>query len=302
MSTDIQQFFKFLVDEGGDLTLYMTGKKPRPRTEPMYSGGNLHDFNITSGYDTVDFSDFISSNLSNSHNILISCTIHDGTFSGVFASSKLHNPRPAMTWGFANDFDEFLEFASEECKPVNGKSKGIYSLTCDKNFGFGVLFMEGYGRAQAILTSTANIQEEWDDDFMITSCAALDSTFYIIMTKGTEEYHGKGQQWFTLDSWKEANDEIQEGYRDGYALTGISYSIELKQYFVVMTASKRKQCYRWFRTTEGKAMDDWEKKKYDQGFHTTIIFNDPTDKKTLVVMTKDENRLGHIRWSNVKLR
>ena len=38
----------------------MTGKKLRPRTEPMYSGGNRQNFPITSGYDIVDSIDFIS--------------------------------------------------------------------------------------------------------------------------------------------------------------------------------------------------------------------------------------------------
>ncbi|KAJ7375762.1 hypothetical protein OS493_039028 [Desmophyllum pertusum] len=46
--------------EGGDLTLFMTGKKPRPSTEPMYSGGNRRDFPITSGYNTAKYTDFIS--------------------------------------------------------------------------------------------------------------------------------------------------------------------------------------------------------------------------------------------------
>ena len=42
--------------------------------------------------------------------------------------------------------------------------------------------------------------------------------------------------------------------------------------------------------TEEEAMDDWENTKYDQGFHPTIIFNDPTDDKILFVMTEDNNR------------
>ena len=48
----------------------------------------------------------------------------------------------------------------------------------------------------------------------ITSCAALDSTFYIVMTKDTKEYDGKGQKWFTRSTWTETRDEIQEGYKE----------------------------------------------------------------------------------------
>ena len=280
----------------------MTGKKLRPRTEPMYSGGNLHDFPITSGYGTVDYTDFISSHIFNSQDILIFQSMHDGFFSGIFASSKLYNPRPATSWGIRRNYNAFLEFVNEEWKCVNGKSKRIYSLACDEKFGFGVFFMEGYGTTQAIIKSTDDIEKQWDDGLQITSCAALDSTFYVIMTKDTKEYHGKLQSWFTRSTWKEANDEIQERYQEGKAITGICYSSGLKQYFVVMTASMGEQCSRWFGTTEGEARNDWENKKCVQGFHPTIIFKDPTDNKTITVMTKDENRSGYVRRGNYQLR
>ena len=133
--------FDLLLDKGGDLTQFMTREKTRPATEPMFSGGNIHDFKITSGYATVDYTDFISCHVFNSENILISQSIHDGAFSGIFASSKLYNPRPATTWGIRIIYDDFLVFADKQWKCVNGKSKGIYSLACDEKFGFGVFFI-----------------------------------------------------------------------------------------------------------------------------------------------------------------
>ena len=280
----------------------MTGKKLRPRTEPMYSGGNRLDFPISYGYGTVDYTDFISSHIFNSQNILISQSMHNGYFSGIFASSKLYNPRRAVTWGIKRNCDEFLGFVKKEWKGVNGKSKRIYSLACDEKFGFGVFFMEGYGTCQSILRNTDDIKEKWDEGFKITSCSALYSTFYIIMTKGTKEYHEKQQKWFTRSTWKETNDEIQEGYQERKAITGICYSSGLKLYFVVMSASMGEQCFRRFGKTEGEARRDWENKKYDQGFHPTIIFKDPTDNKILSVMTRDENRSGYVRRSHYKLR
>ena len=281
----------------------MTGKKLRPRTEPMYSGGNLHDFRITNGYDTVDYTDFIRSHIHfNSQDILISQSVQNGFFSGIFASSELYNPRPTTSWGIRSNYDQFLVHTNEECKWVSGKSKGIYSLACDEQFGFGVFFMEGYGTDQFILRNTDDIKEKWDEGFEITSCSALNSTFYIIMTKDTKEYHGKQQIWFTCRTWKEANDDIQEGYQEGKAITGICYSSGLKLYFVVMTASMGRQGSRWFDTTEGEAMNDWQNKKYDQGFHPTIIFKDPTDNKTLIVMTEDKNRSAYVSRADYKLR
>ena len=166
-----------------------------------------------------------------------------------------------------------------------------------------MFFMEGYGTKQFIIRNTDGIQNKVDDDLRITSCAALDSKFYIVMTKDTKEYHGKQQKWFTRSTWKETNDEIQEGYQEGKAITGICYSSGLKLYFVVMTASMGRQCSRWFDTTEGReAGIDWENKKYDEGFHPTIIFTDPTDNKTLIVMTEDKNRSAYVYRASYKLR
>ena len=45
--------------------------------------------------------------------------------------------------------------------------------------------MENFGTNQAIITNTSDIQKFWKDGFRISACAARGSTFYIIMTKGT---------------------------------------------------------------------------------------------------------------------
>ena len=280
----------------------MTGKKLRPRTGPIYSGGNIRDFRITGEYATVAYTDFIRSHIFNSQDILISQSVQNGFFSGIFASSKLYNPRPATSWGIKRNYDAFLEFANEKWKRVNGKSKKIYSLVCDEKFGFGAFFMDGYGTKQVIIESTDDIQKQWKDGLKITSCAALDSTFYIVMTKDTKEYDGKGQKWFTRSTWTETRDKIQEGYKEGKVITGICYSTGLKQYLVVMTKMPQRQTYRWFDTAETIAMSDWEREKFKQGFHPAIIFKDPTVNETLSVMTKDENRSGYVRRDNFELR
>ena len=176
------------------------------------------------------------------------------------------------------------------------KVKGDIFLSCDENFGFGVYLMENYGRNQTILSGTANIQKNWDEDLEITACAARESTFYIIMTKDTKEYHGKPQKWFVHKKWKQVNDDIQEGYRDGKAITGIRYTTGLKQSFVVMTETPRKQSYKWFNMTteESRDRENWVDEKYREGLHPTIIFKDPTDDKLLIVITEDENRSGYV--------
>lgn len=279
----------------------MTGKKLRPRTEPMFSGGNIRDFPITSGYDAVEYTDFVSSHLSNSENVLICQSMCNGYFNGCFAPSKRYSPRPALAWGIRNNYDTFLEFVKEKWEWINGNRQMIYSLTCDENLGFCVFFMENYGTAQTIImTGNSDIQKKFDEGYEITACAARGSTFYVIMTKDTEEYKGKAQTWITPSTWAEAKDEIEKKYKEGKAITGICYSTGLKQYGIAMTGTPARQTYKWF--DDGTAANDWTSEQYQQGYHPTTIFKDPTDNKILIVMTSDENRSGYTSRLNYKLK
>lgn len=280
-------YLKLFAGKGGDLTLFMTGQIPRPRTEPMYTGGNRWEFNITGGQ-TVDYTNFIAGYIQNTEKLVISQCMDGGKFCGIFATSKLYSRCLSQSWGIRENLDSFYALVEEKWKWVDGKSENIYSLACDETLGFGVFLMEGYGTNQSILTGTDDIGEKWDNGLMITACAARDSTFYIIMTEDTKEYHGKGQKWFTRNTWKDASDEIQEGYRDGYAITGICYSTGLKQYFVAMTETPERQDYKWFNVTE-EDCQPWLDQKYLEDLHPTIIFKDPTDATILIVTTEDEN-------------
>jgi len=273
--------------EGGDLTLFITGKLPRPRTEPIYSRRNRNDFPITTGYDSVEYTDFIGSHLLSSEDILISQSFHNGCFSGIFAASKMYTPRPAVSWEIRSDYDSFFELVNENWNRMNRQSKQIYSLACDEKLGFGVLFLANYGVDQTILTNTSDIGKKEKDGFQITACAARGSTFYIVMTKDTREYQGK-QAWFTLNSWDEAKNVIQENQDKGRVVTGICYSTGQRKYLVVVMETTQDQIYRKFRRVTD--LDNWVKEQYKEGFHPTIIFKDPADTKTLVVMIKDGNR------------
>lgn len=276
----------------------MTGKKSRPGTEPIYSGGNRKDFPITTGYDSVKYVDFIRSHLFNSENVLICQNFHDGYFSGCFGPSKRYSPMPNLSWGIRKNYDTFIKFVNEKWEWKNGRSLNIYSLACDENLGFGVFFMENYGTGQSIVTNLLDIRKKWEDGFMITACAARGSTFYIIMTKDPNEYKGE-QTCFTRISRQEAKNEIQKNYKEGRVITGICYSTGLGQYFVVMTATPQGQTYGWFNNRTARC--NWVQEKYKEGFHPTIIFEDPTDNSILMVMTKDENRSSYICKINFKV-
>lgn len=266
----------------------MTGKKPRPDTEPMYSGGNLHDFPISNGYDLIDYTDFIGSYIRNSRRIVVSQSMHDGYFSACFATSKLYRPRPEVTWWILRDNSSFLTYVKQQRK----NSMRIYSLACDKKFGFGVFLMENYGTDQTIITNLPDIKTFKASGYKITACAAQGSTIYIIMTKGTKEYDGKRQKWVISKTWPEVATQIIQHRRKGRIITGICYSIKLKQYFVVMTETLQKQCYRWQQdiTKKGNiSREAWVKEKRNMGYYLSVIFTDPSDDHTLFVMTADKD-------------
>ena len=224
----------------------MTGKKSRPSTEPIYSGGNISDYPITSGYESVEYTDLISSHICNSENILVCQSLCNGCFYGCFAPSKRYNPRPALSWAMRSNYDTFLELVKENWNWKNGKSKQIYSLACDEGKGFGVFFMENYGTRQWIITNTSDIQEKWDEGFQITACAARGSTFYVVMTKDTEEYKDKPQSWCTRSTWAETCAEMDARTKEGKVITGLCYSSGLKQYLAVMTKVPVGHCSQWF--------------------------------------------------------
>ena len=268
----------------------MTGKKPRPSTEPMYSGGSIKDYLITPGYDSVEYTDFVSNFITNSENILICQSICYGDFYGCFAPSRRYIPTPSTSWAIRNNYYSFLEFVNEKWKWINGKSQQIYSLACDENKGFGVFLMENYGTAQSIITNTSDIKKMYDVGFRITACAARGSTFYVIMTKDTKEYKRKAQACFIRSTWNDACTEINAEFSGGKHVTGLCYSTGLKLYFVVMTEKADGQYLYWFN--DGNARNNWMDEKWKEGFHPTIIFRDPNLNKTLVVMTADKNRSG----------
>jgi len=287
--------------EGGDLTLFMTGKKPCPRTEPMYSGGNRSDFPITIGYDSVEYIDLIGSHVTEyDENILICQSFHKGCFIGCFAPSERYSPTFAVSWTIRKDYDSFLELVRKTWKGKNGTSEQIYSLACDENLGFGVFFMQNYGRDQCIVTNLSHIYERWKEGFEITSCAAWGSNIYIIMTKDTEEYRGRHQIWFISYTWWETYSKINAQSKVGYTVTGICYCTGLRQYFVVMTNIPEVQSSHYFDDTT--AVFNWMNEQHHVGYHPTVIFMDPTLDKTLVVMTTDENRSSYEFIFDCKLK
>ena len=279
----------------------MTGKKARPGTEPMYSGGNIKDFPITTGYDLVEYTDLIGSHITeHDDNILICQNFNNGFLSGCVASSKRYSPRPAVFWAIRNDYDSFLELFRKDWKGRYVTSRQIYSLACDENLGFAVFFMANYGTSQCIVKNLSHIYERWEDGFEITACAARGPNFYIIMTKNTDEYSGTTQTWFAGNTWNETYTSINAHSKAGYTVTGICYSTGLKRYFVVMTMIPGVQSSHYFDDTT--AVLNWMDEQYHMGYHPTIIFTDPTLNKTLVVMTTDKYRSSYLYPFNCKLK
>ncbi|XP_068670212.1 uncharacterized protein [Montipora foliosa] len=280
--------------EGGDLTLFMTGKKPRPSTEPVYSGGNRYDFPLDSEFNRHTYTDLIAGFVKNTRKILLWQNFHDGCLSGCLGTSALYSSTPYRTWGIRPDYDSFVQFVQEKWN----KGCNVYSLACDVQLGFGVFFMKDFGTDQFILAGTSIVQK--NEDFKITACATRDSIFYVVMTKDTKEFNGKAQSWFTSNTCSDVQIQIQKGYDEEKVITGICYSVSLRKYFVVMTEEpSQSQEFEWFSTTSD--FEEWIHKK-NKEYSPTITFIVPVEGKNLVVVTQNKN-LKMTNWfRNVRLK
>ena len=105
--------------------MFITGKKPRPRTEPLYSLKNRNDFPITEGYDKGEYTAFVASHVSSSEDILISQSFHNGHLSRIFGSLKDYRPRPAVSYAILNHYDSFIKLVQKKKNRLE-RSQNIY--------------------------------------------------------------------------------------------------------------------------------------------------------------------------------
>ena len=180
--------------------------------------------------------------------MVVSQNLNKKRLSVIFAPSQNYTPRPTITWGQASNLNDFYDFLDDQWNNKGSCAHGeknVYSLTCDEDLGFGVFFMKGYGDHQTILYGyscdsitnkwNSTVKDEWSKGYMITSCAARDTIFYLIMTKGANEYpENTGQILFIRDFWIDVKDEISEQWHEeNRIITGICYNQGLQQYLVV---------------------------------------------------------------------
>ena len=220
--------------------------------------------------------------------MLISQTICEESFSGIFGSHKRYKSR-AASWCEKSSYEDLIEYIKRKWK--DGKT--IFSLEADDDTGsFYVFMVNGYGNGQTIIKQLSKVKEKWDDGWKITSCTSKGSTYYIVMTGNVDGYHSKSQTYFTHNSWSDVESKIDEYYEAGKIITSICYNQGLEKYLVVMTKSFAGQTYKWTNspTKLSKWMDDKSKNK---GYHPTIVFKDPNDDNILVVMTSEEQRSGY---------
>lgn len=280
-------------DKGGDLTLFMTGKKSRPLTEPVYSGGNHKDYPLDSMIDRHTYSNLIRGLTQNTNRIVIAQTIYDGQLSVCLATSKVYSER-SRGWGIKGSFATFMKFVRKQWEgKADGEPRRIFSLAYEKNLGFGVFLIGNYGTQQKVLRGTTDISANLKGGFKITACAGMVSDFCVIMTKGTMEYEDKQQTWFTCDSLRNARSMIDTESKEGKMVTAICYSTQ-KKYFLVMTEIPEEHCYLWFYDSKPghDTKNEWYKEKVKEGFRSTLIFRHPTNATSnmfLLVMTKNQD-------------
>ncbi len=312
----------------------MTGKDSRPSTEPLFSKGSRSSYPIPDDYNKVEYVDFIQSHLEKSENILIWQQISQGRLTCIFGPSKLHSPKPSTSWWKVTSFQTIKEWFEESWD----SGKNIYSLafdgTCSNHYA--AYLMQGYGGSRYRQSLRVNcedggltiyrydffadscveiyappenvvngiyLKDEHHQDKQITSCTADYSNFYMVITKNAPGYGTERLQRYRIrTAWSEINDEIQRGYKDGMAITGLCYCSGKRQYLLVMTEMPAGQHYRWFHPDKDDELKEWEAAKYKEGYHPTIRMWDPNFNQSLSVMTTDSNRSGYTTYPRMALK
>ena len=293
----------------------MTGKTLRPIREPLFSKGHRESYPIPPEYEKVNYMGFIGSHIKNRSHILISQSLCQNYFSGIFATHKKLSGRQ-MSWWTSNDYDALFKYIKQRWE------RGLYvhSLVADDTTGmFGVFLIEGYGKNQWIIPFNP-INEPWFDNDIthllrtcrdgkndqhgktITSCTSKDSTYYIVMADNVIGYESEHQVFFTSRRWSGVEEGIRSYYNDGcgHKITSLCYNQGLEEYLVVMTLSRDEQ--KWFKSGHAYERSVWISEMSELGYLPSLIFNDQTDGKTFVVMTSDNDRsLDHVVHANIQL-
>ena len=264
--------------------MWMTGKRMKPSTEPLYSGASRKDYSADMPIDIVDF---ISGHVKKTEYFVLSQNLMEDNYNVIFGKySEIFSSCPSSSWGKYSSYDDMLSYIK---KDIWGKNKNVHSIAADKN-QFVVFGMESFGYEQSIIPF-ANVDDYWSKNYMITCCFPNGSNFYFVMTKGAPGYpSSKNQCQRKRDSWSKLDEAIKEQWDKGEIITAIAYSNISKEYIAVMTESGQAQRKSW---------DDFS---CESGFMPTVIFQDPSDKKVLYVKTKDvSNVTGWIARSNYNI-
>jgi len=288
--------------QGGAFTSFITGNSNEaPSSFPVFSRGDRNDFPLPDGAEPT-YVDLVSAHVKNQNKCLIWQSFCDKSFSGIFA--RLEGPYYGKSWSMLSSYNELYEYATENWHDI--PRQNIYSLACDEKLGFASFFVEEYGDDQTILKGDSiesfsylakSIDRYWDKGFLITSCSAKGSNYYVVMTKNAENFErDKFQDYFTRSSWSSVNKEISKRWReDDQIVTGICFNHNVEEYLVVMTESSEGQEIAVFDDfNEPHKLSNYIDEKSSDDMFPSIIFKDPLNAlNTLVVMSTDERIIDY---------
>lgn len=276
--------------KGGSMTLWSTQKdKPDgitgqfPATCPLWSGRSYQDYKFPTGYGSISFVDFFSSQMKGKFG-KYSCAAMSVTGTGRMTALFVQENNPVRHWAVRASLNGFQEFVSE-------KWNQCFRLRHAEGFGekstYYMYFEKGFGKTQSWFGQSTvdglkeKIQKGYDDNKRITTCFADGTFIYCVMTEDAPEFQLNAQTWFLKNKWSDIAADIRKGYDDGKILTALTYLTKTKQYFGVMTLSTRGQSYSW---KDGEDLVQW-RNGYTTDYKITINFRDPEDGKTLTVIT-----------------
>ncbi|XP_075244681.1 uncharacterized protein LOC142338695 [Convolutriloba macropyga] len=204
----------FCSDKGGELTLLITGKSRklpngRPQRVPLFGTKTSYNPEIIAG--KYVYASLVDSIVQKSDDDLISQSVHDGEFYGIFGS---HSKLSGATKWRCSTWSNIIDYINE----AHISNYHVCSLAADQVTGlFYAYLMQG---AQIVSTRNSwsktrdKIREEYDDGKIITGICynTGEKSYMVVMTESPSE---QSYKWFGPDDVTERKSWMHKQMDDG---------------------------------------------------------------------------------------
>ena len=295
---------RFNLEEGGELTLYMTGnhdKLPsgRPRRTPIFSGENLSKgkhanreiyesnsvINLSRDIQKIGYIELVREAINFRYGPykLVSQTICNGVFCGIFQKDSVHSYKILLFFK-PEKLDDVIKIANK----YKTENYGVLSLAADSNRMYMIMSPADWEQRIEVFEDIDELENLDLQGYRISTCISQDSRYLVVLTVSTLKK--KDKYIFIAGSFEEAIALILYQNKSGKIVTNICYNRGKMEYLVVMESSANRQILEFFEIDE-----EWKRNRrleeiISSGYYPTLVFQTPAEPySVLIVLSSNKN-------------